>query len=313
MAETGMANKFYSYKASYPKNYPISTAAMKNIANDDSGVFVLDSKNSDRGFGPLDHRISASNGFVVGTTINFGSYGGINMCTINDSAKYWTFGVGVIISGGSHLCLNLWRGITIPNATAANGTIKAGSTFGYSSGSGLSLSVYKTEVAYRPPKAAITEYVYATGLSAIAFAEDGSIKGHETMILARAAPTDGTGYPTLGNVSTITGTYCTDASVVFSDTGKVLGILGSEDAAAVTSTSISTSFPEEALSANDGIIAVSCMAGVDGKARWMGYKNGIYKLYHGTKPLYGMPGESVTIKGHEFRCLAYSPFYARMS
>ena len=55
------------------------------------------------------------------------------------------------------------------------------------------------------------------------------------------------------------------------------------------------------------------MAGVDGKARWMGYKNGIYKLYHGTKPLYGMPGESVTIKGHEFRCLAYSPFYARMS
>lgn len=310
MAETGMANKFYSYKASYKKNYDISGTAMKNIANDDSGVFVLASKNTDIGFGPLNHRISASNGFVVGTTTNFGSYGGINMCTINDSVKYWTFGVGVTVGGGSYLCLNLWRGITKPNATGANGTIKAEPTFGYVSGSGLSLSVYKTEVAYQNSP---VEYVYATGLSVIAFAEDGSIKGHETMILARAAPTDGTGYPTLGNVSSITGTYCTDASVVFSDTGKVLGILESEDAAAVTSTSISTSFPEEALSANDGIIAVSCMAGVDGKARWMGYKNGIYKLYHGTKPLYGMPGESVTIKGHEFRCLAYSPFYARMS
>lgn len=313
MAETGMANKFYSYKASYPKSYSISDGAIYNIANDDSGVFVLVGKGSSEGFGPLSHRISASNGFVGGTTTNFGSYGGINMCTINDPLKYWTFGVGTSTAGGIHLCLNLWRGINIPNAKASNGTIKATPSFGYSPSSRLSLSVYKTEVAYHPSKGYSTEYVYATGLSAIAFAEDGSIKGHETMILARAAPTDGTGYPTLGNVSAMTGTYCTDASVVFSDTGKVLGILESEDTAAVTSTSISTSFPEEALSANDGIIAVSCMAGVDGKARWMGYKNGIYKLYHGTKPLYGMPGESVTIKGHEFRCLAYSPFYARMS
>lgn len=313
MAETGMANKFYSYKASYKKNYNISSVASQNIANDDSGVFVVANSNAYRGFGPLDHRISASNGFVGGTTTDFGSYGGINMCTINDPLKYWTFGVCVLFEGGAHLKLNLWRGIDKVNATASNGTILANPDFGYSSGSRLSLSVYKTEVAYRPPKAVSTEYVYATGLSAIAFAEDGSIKGHETMILARAAPTDGTGYPTLGTVSGMTGTYCTDASVVFSDTGKVLGILESEDAAAVTSANISTSFPEEALSANDGIIAVSCMAGVDGKARWMGYKNGIYKLYHGTKPLYGMPGESVTIKGHEFRCLAYSPFYARMS
>ena len=313
MAETGMANKFYSYKASYAKNYAISDCAIFNVANDDSGVFVLVGKGSSEGFGPLDHRISASNGFVGGTTTNYGSYGGINMCTINDPLKYWTFGVCVLYGGGTHLMLNLWRGIDIPNAKASNGIIKATPTFGYSSSSRLSVSVYKTEVAYRPPKTVSTEYVYATGLSAIAFAEDGSIKGHETMILARAAPTDGTGYPTLGAVSGITGTCCTDASVVFSDTGKVLGILESEDAAAVTSTNISTSFPEEALSANDGIIAVSCMAGVDGKARWMGYKNGIYKLYHGTKPLYGMPGESVTIKGHEFRCLAYSPFYARMS
>ena len=313
MAETGMANKFYSYKASYKKNYAISDAAIYNIANDDSGVFVLVGKGSSEGFGPLNHRISASNGFVGGTTTNYGSYGGINMCTINDPLKYWTFGIGTSTAGGSHLCLHLWRGINIANAKASNGTIKATPSFGYSSSSRLSVSVYKTEVAYRPPKAVSTEYVYATGLSAIAFAEDGSIKGHETMILARAAPTDGTGYPTIGPILGATGTYCTDASVVFSDTGKCLGILESNDAAAVTSTSISTSFPEEALSANDGIIAVSCMAGVDGKACWMGYKNGIYKLYHGTKPLYGMPGESVTIKGHEFRCLAYSPFYARMS
>ena len=307
MAETGMANKFYSYEASYPKQYSFSTTTRGNVTNNDSGVFVVTSNTSNTGFGPLNYRVSASNGFVASMDANIGSYSGINMCTKNDSEQYWTFGVCL---HRKKLCLALWRGVNTVNCMDNNITIKPESSIPYTSDQKLSVSVYKTEVAYQNSP---VEYVYITGLSLISFAEDGSISGHETMILARAAPTDGTGYPTLGPMLGATGTYCTDASVVFSDTGKVLGILESNDAAAVTSANISTSFPEEALSANDGIIAVSCMAGVDGKARWMGYNNGIYKLYHGTKPLYGMPGESVTIKEHEFRCLAYSPFYARMS
>lgn len=302
MAETGMPNKFYSYKASYSKGQSFSGRPTGNKANDDSGVFVVSGSSYDA-FGPSMDRKNALNAKVCGT---YCSYGGINMCTINDSSKYWS--VGLALSGGS-IRLGMGQGIRFNSDNFANG-LKIYSDLSYRESNKCSISVYKTEVAYQKTNA---EYVYITGLSAISFAEDGSIDAYGTMILARAAPTDGTGYPTLGALSTITGTYCTDASVVFSDTGKVLGILESEDAAAVTSTNISTSFPEEALSANDGIIAVSCMAGVDGKARWMGYKNGIYKLYHGAKPLYGMPGESVTIKGHEFRCLAYSPFYARMS
>lgn len=305
MAETGMANKFYSYKASYKKGKAFSGIPTGNGANDDSGVFVV--PNSDTNtiddFGPSMDRKNASNSYVCGT---YCSYGGINMCTINNSIKNWSVGL-VLYNGRIRLGLS-------QNASFNTLGVGAGadiySDLRYSPGDEHSMSVYKTEVAYQKSDA---EYVYTTGLSSIAFAEDGSIYSYATMILARAAPTDGTGYPTLGAISGLEGTYCTDASVVFSDIGKVLGILESNDTAAVTSTSISTSFPEEALSANDGIIAVSCMAGVDGKARWMGYKNGIYKLYHGTKPLYGMPGESVTIKGHKFRCLAYSPFYARMS
>ena len=307
MAETGMASKFYSYEASYPKQCSFGSNTRYNLTNNDSGVFVVTVNTSTTGFGPLNRRISASNGFVASMSTSIGSYGGINMCTKNDSEEYWTFGVCL---RREKLCLALWRGVNTVTCMDTNITIKPELSIPYTSDQKLSVSVYKTEVAYQK---SATEYVYTTGLSLIAFAEDGSISGHETMILARAAPTDGTGYPTLGPILGTTGTYCTDASVVFSDTGKVLGILESNDAAAVTSTNISTSFPEEALSANDGIIAVSCMAGVDGKARWMGYNNGIYKLYHGTKPLYGMPGESVTIKEHEFRCLAYSPFYARMS
>ena len=309
MAETGMANKFYSYEASYLKQFSFSTGTRGNLTNNDSGVFVVTNNGSTTGFGPLNYRVSASNGAIASTITNIGSYSGINMCTKNDTEEYWTFGVCLHRSNKS-LYLALWRGTNTVNCMDANITIKPELSIPYTSDQKLSVSVYKTEVAYQNSP---LEYVYATGLSLIAFTEDGSISGHETMILARAAPTDGTGYPTLGAISGMTGTYCTDASVVFSDTGKVLGILESNDAAAVTSANISTSFPEEALSANDGIIAISCMAAVDGKARWMSYDNGIYKLYHGTKPLYGMPGESVTIKGHEFRCLAYSPFYARMS
>ena len=307
MAETGMANKFYSYEASYLKQRRFGSDTRYNLTNNDSGVFVVTTNTSTTGFGPLNYRVSASRGFVASMNISIGSYGGINMCTKNDSKEYWTFGVCL---KREKLCLALWRGVNTTSCMDTNITIKPESSIPYTSDQKLSVSVYKTEVAYQKSS---SEFVYTTGLSLIAFAEDGSISGHETMILARAAPTDGTGYPTLGPILGITGTYCTDASVVFSDTGKVLGILESNDAAAVTSANISTSFPEEALSANDGIIAVSCMAGVDGKAHWMGYNNGIYKLYHGTKPLYGMPGESVTIKEHEFRCLAYSPFYARMS
>ena len=64
---------------------------------------------------------------------------------------------------------------------------------------------------------------------------------------------------------------------------------------------------------NDGLAAVSCMASGNGEARWLGYKNGIYKIYQGPTPHYGMPGERVTIKGHEFVCIVYGPFYARLS
>ena len=76
---------------------------------------------------------------------------------------------------------------------------------------------------------------------------------------------------------------------------------------------ISQAIPEAVLCSNDGIMAVSMLAKTSKGAYWLGYKNGIYKLYQGATPLNGMPGEKITIKGHEFVCLAYGPFYARMS
>lgn len=304
MAEVGMPNKFYSYKASYGKGKMFAGNVSGNRANDDSGVFIVENQNY-ASFGPLSYRRDASNGLLVGTSM---AYSGINMCTVNSNTKNWSFGITYAVNIGC--ILSLYQGIPYSNATYSNYKMASRLSYKNTVDNTCSLSVYKTELAYKMPDA---EYVYTTGLSAISFAEDGSIDSYATMILARLAPTDGTEYPTLGAISGLEGTYCTDASVVFSGTGKCLGILESNDTASITSTSISTSFPESALAANDGVIAVACMASADGKARWIGYKNGIYKLYHGPKPMFGMPGERMTIKGHEFVCLAYGPFYARLS
>lgn len=152
------------------------------------------------------------------------------------------------------------------------------------------------------------EIVYASGWTLFSPNDDGSIHDVCSIILARCTTSE---KPTLkrssGNVP-----RCENSSLVFSDNGsKLYALLG--DNGTPVSSKVSTSMPKDAIAGNNGLLAVSCMATLDGKAAWLGYKNGIYKLYQGPTPLNGMPGEKITIKGHEFVCLAYGPFYARMS
>lgn len=152
------------------------------------------------------------------------------------------------------------------------------------------------------------EIVYASGWTLFGLSDDGSIRGTRSIILARCITSE---KPTLlwtrQNVP-----RCENSSLVFSGDGsKLCAFIG--DNGTPLSSKVSTSMPEDAIAGNNGLLAVSCMATLDGKAAWLGYKNGIYKLYQGPTPLVGMPGETITIKGHEFVCLAYGPFYARLS
>ena len=152
------------------------------------------------------------------------------------------------------------------------------------------------------------EIVYASGWTLFSLDPDGSIRDTCSIILARCTTSE---KPTLkwssGNVP-----RCENSSLVFSNNGsKLYALLG--DNGTPISSKVSTSMPEDAIAGNNGLLAVSCMATLDGNAAWLGYKNGIYKLYQGPTPLNGMPGEKITIKGHEFVCLAYGPFYARLS
>lgn len=152
------------------------------------------------------------------------------------------------------------------------------------------------------------EIVYASGWTLFNLDPDGSICDTCSIILARCTISD---KPTLkwsrDNVP-----RCENSSLVFSGDGsKLYALLG--DNGVPLSSKVSTSMPEDAIAGNNGLLAVSCMATLDGNAAWLSHKNGIYKLYQGPTPLNGMPGERMTIKGHEFVCLAYGPFYARLS
>lgn len=175
-----------------------------------------------------------------------------------------------------------------------------------STGSKLSLTVDKTEICYANSSKS-KELVYITGVSMLC-AMDGRIMDDVSFIIARAIPISGTGFI---NVEQTGGS--TNGSFIFTTDGSVIDCIAGDNISSLSSGTISQAIPDDAMVSNDGLAAVSCMASGNGEARWLGYKNGIYKIYQGPTPHYGMPGERVTIKGHEFVCIVYGPFYARLS
>lgn len=175
-----------------------------------------------------------------------------------------------------------------------------------STGSKLSLTVDKTEICYANSSKS-KELVYITGVSMLC-AMDGRIMDDVSFIIARAIPISGTGFI---NVEQAGGS--TNGSFIFTTDGSVIDCIAGDNISSLSSGTISQAIPDDAMVSNDGLAAVSCMASGNGEARWLGYKNGIYKIYQGPTPHYGMPGERVTIKGHEFVCIVYGPFYARLS
>ena len=175
-----------------------------------------------------------------------------------------------------------------------------------STGSKLSLTVDKTEICYAN-SSKTKELVYITGVSMLC-AMDGNIMDDVSFIIARAIPISGTGFI---NVEQAGGS--TNGSFIFTTDGSVIDCIAGDNISSLSSGTISQAIPDDAMVSNDGLAAVSCMASGNGEARWLGYKNGIYKIYQGATPHYGMPGERVSIKGHEFVCIVYGPFYARLS
>jgi hypothetical protein len=322
--EVGMPTNFYHYtaKAAYGHQFNTQGNVSSNEFEEDDGVFVSLYQDS------VANYIGVDGGDYRCTTVyrlNYG-IGGINMETTNTSGNYGKI-VRFRVSGKdtNNPRLRLYRDNA---ASGANLCSKFdGATMPYQNGE---MVVHKTELACPYPYCKDghgdrekAECVYITGISAIMHYSDGS-QLDNSIIIARLPPS-GKDYPVISgtdmNKVSSSGlpmysgdVWSKDGSVFIYNDGTVeQDCVTGTTLTVVTASELSLAMSDSVLESNTGILAVACMVSGDGYARWVGYKNGVYKVYQGSKPLYGMPGERMTIKGHEFVCLAYSPFYARLS
>lgn len=306
--ELSMPTNFYHYKARFPYNYQNFEYGKGARPSKDDGVFASENLSGHtfyQGIYAHPYRITSLN--------TLGGIGGINMenhAATEENARYITTFAITQGNGTASGKLVVQRG-----ANGEAGLENSGNwltSFGYMPGVKGQLVVHKTELAcpytIKNVSSSNFECVYATGISAIMSYDDGS-KKTQSVIIARL-PAIGKDYP-----EALTDKYywCPGGSAIVCDSGSVVSLITGDTLGAVTIKEVTQSIPESAIVSNDGVLAVACMVTGDGYARWLGYKNGIYKIYQGTALHNGMPGEKVTIKGHEFVCLAYGPFYARLS
>lgn len=318
-----LPNAVYHSKAvikscTYGDKVAFGIAPLHSIPLSDTGVFVRNPSGSSM----TTAAFCGMNATRITTPYySAGAVSGINMDVapynnISDSEKFWSFA----IAGTGHsdtegiAYLYIGRPPFFPNSSLFNmstakkvGSIPVDTILSTgSTGSKLSLTVDKMEICYANSSKS-KELVYITGVSMLC-TMDGNIMDDVSFIIARAIPISGTGFI---NVEQAGGS--SNGSFIFTTDGSVIDCIAGDNISSLSSGTISQAIPDDAMISNDGLAAVSCMASGNGEARWLGYKNGIYKIYQGPIPHYGMPGERVTIKGHEFVCIVYGPFYARLS
>lgn len=310
-----MPNAVYHYRAQIANfvdpsygGHGFNGCAFKNYCISDNGVFTMVSNPID-GDAYRDYILPRSSSRIANANPKGYMIGGLNMSTGTALSTCYTFGV---TNDGRHTgiaCLPIWSLTTdtnlSSNVTYANRKWN-GASYSYSpnNGDNVNLMVDKVEVCY---KTSNSEIVYITGIS-ILHTLNNVFKGGAGFIIARSVPISGDGFIAEEEGGS------TNGSIVFrSVSGSVVGYIKGTNISVTSATIISQSIPDSAMVSNDGICAVSCMCMADGNAAWLSHKNGIYKLYQGATPLNGMPGEKIAIKGHEFVCPAYGPFYARLS
>lgn len=310
-----MPNAVYHYRAqianfvySSYNGHGFNGCAFENYCISDNGVFTIASNYID-GDAYRDYVLPRSSSRTANANPKGYIIGGLNMSTGTALSTCYTFGV---TNDGQHTgvaCLPIWS-LTTNTSLSSNVTYAnrkwLGASYGYvaKDGDNVNLMVDKVEVCY---KTSNSEIVYITGISILHILNN-VFKGGAGFIIARSVPISGDGFIAEEEGGS------TNGSIVFgSVSGSVVGYIGGTNISTTSATIISQSIPDYAMVSNNGICAVSCMCMADGNAAWLSHKNGIYKLYQEATPLNGMPGEKITIKGHEFVCLAYGPFYARMS
>lgn len=264
----------------------------------DDGVFVNYSDNPVwPGIRMTESRIAGS-GYRTMFNNHYIAAGGINMDTTTANNNLFVFAiVSNDTATAARIRLAGYRGLGVSSSISEGVIIQSPTQgeMGIRGGAHVTITVDKIEICH-------DQRTYITGLTLV-ISVNGSYAYRGGMIIARAVPMSGDGFiATLSN-----------GSVIFLNDGKTNGVVSGDNVTLATASMIAQAIPSDAVISNNKMLAVSCMCCTDNYARWLGYKNGIYKIYQGTALHNGMPGEKVTIKGHEFVCLAYGPFYARMT
>lgn len=334
-----MPNKVYTYSAQPKWTHSGPFNSNKDIIpnDNDNGVFVWANTNyppeseHSHGMGRMDGSIRNR-----ATKVNTKScVGVINMSvkSLGYAIELYPTNAGSWTSGGKvgDVGINILRNYTRPRADnrvvhlRCGNRIDTGLYWNQDVDGYYSNFVHKVEICHENSELNY-EHVYITGFTF--FSADGPSNGirlpdfsdltssdddnsTKSIIICRLIPLKND-YPLISKDSN--GYYCNAPSVVFNGlTEQIYHVMHDSESEVTSVFGLSQAIPEKALCSNDGIIAVSMLAKTAKGAYRLGYKNGIYKVYQGSKPLYGMPGERMTIKGHEFVCLAYGPFYARLS
>lgn len=306
-----VAVKTASYKNDTFANTLANTKPFYIKPEKDDGVFVQNGSDKDADYGPPDRgRSTNSNGRSRGVIHMHGELASttyppmsIALGTINTNVRCG------LLMGPANSDTADWN-------NSESGIYKVVGSAKDKNALGGSTCVYKVEVLktgrYSVPTGGSERYdqIYAMGFTAMMRSPSGNLIGYASWLFARMVDMEGDGHPV---VNTSSYPYITNSSIMFDDVGDIASIIIPGKNVATAGGIISTAMSDSVLESNTGILAVACMVSGDSRARWVGYRNGVYKLYQGSKPLYGTPGERVTIKGHEFVCLAYGPFYARIS
>ena len=313
MAETitkfGAPTNFYVAEAHYSANHGFGAFPTSWTCSRDSGVFVTTNPGNagweSYSFGQEPYRV---------TTINndLRSFGGLNMYTPDSGTNSFALVSWVMTTYETMKVQLSFYNSSGSNSANSDNHGKYDFNVPTISQKANSLWIRKTEVAFPTQHfqsgagETMGEIVYATGLSL--FDGDTNL---QSVIIARVVDLDGSGYPSMRKNNGIP--YCDNGSIIFDGKGNIKGTIKGNNISDLCGTSVIQSIPDKAMVGNGGIAALSCMAKGASTAVWLSHKNGIYKLYQGSKPLCGMPGDRVTIKGNEFACLAYGPFYVRLS
>ena len=278
-----------------------------NSTVSDTGVFVSgNAKTLYPGCPRSDTRVTERYAFPTTNGTMYCPVGGINMDVGDNDQSLYSFGITGYgdLGPNCRFALFFTKAFNVNTAVSDKDFMMLSPTLSQMG----TLAVGSTKVGVMADKVEIShktdskEIVYITGVT-MSVQVDDAVAYRCGITIARSVPMIGSGFAE----STSNG------SLLFGHDGLIHSMVAGENAASASASAVRQAIPEEAIVSNDGILAVSCMAEAEGQAHWLGYKNGIYKLYQGTKPLNGLPGEKVVVKGHDFVCPAYGPYYARMS